>query len=219
MSLLKKIFTKDRMKILIIIFIVLIILSIITLIFLKNNYKNINLGNNNLNKTLDEVEKYICNISSYDALIEVTINSNKNTNKYIMKQKHSENNEDEQEILEPKNVEGVKIIYKNNTLEIQNTKLQLIKSFNNYPYITDNCLWLNSFISEYKEASTNNKIISENEEEIIITIKNSKNESTKDIKQKELYLNKKTGKPTKMLIKNTNNQTIIYILYNEITIN
>ena len=48
---------------------------------LKKDYKNINIGNNISNKTLDEVEDYILNISSYKAKLEVTINSNKNTNK------------------------------------------------------------------------------------------------------------------------------------------
>ena len=43
------------------------------------------------NKTLDEVQEYICNINSYEATMEVTINSNKNTNKYKIKQTHDEN--------------------------------------------------------------------------------------------------------------------------------
>ena len=71
---------KSKQKIIIITIIVIAIVIFIS-IFLKINYKKINTGNNILNKTLDEVQEYICNINSYEAIMEVTINSNKNTNK------------------------------------------------------------------------------------------------------------------------------------------
>ena len=108
-----------------------------------------NIGNNNLNKTLEEVEDYILNIKSYTATIEVTVNSNKNSNKYLIKQSHQEEN-DEQEVIEPGNISGVKITYKDSSLKVENSKLNLEKIYNNYPYIESNILWLNSFIEEYK---------------------------------------------------------------------
>lgn len=64
-------------------------LVIISIIFSKS-YETINIGNNNLNKTLEEVEDYILNIKEYTATIEVTVNSNKNNNKYLIKQNHKE---------------------------------------------------------------------------------------------------------------------------------
>ena len=36
---------------------------------------------------------------------------------------------------------------------------------------------------------------------------------------KELYIDKKTSKPTKMIIKDINKNTSIYIIYNDITFN
>ena len=38
-------------------------------------------------------------------------------------------------------------------------------------------------------------------------------------KYEKLYISKETGKPEKMEIKDTNQNTIIYIIYNEININ
>ena len=38
-------------------------------------------------------------------------------------------------------------------------------------------------------------------------------------KYETLYISKETGKPTKMEIKDTNQNIIIYIIYNEININ
>ena len=38
-------------------------------------------------------------------------------------------------------------------------------------------------------------------------------------KYEKLYVSKENGKPTKMEIKDTNQNTIIYIIYNEININ
>lgn len=205
---------KSKQKI-IIITIIAIAIVIFVSIFLKINYKKINTGNNILNKTLDEVQEYICNINSYEATMEVTINSNKNTNKYKIKQTHDEN-EDIQEILEPENVKGIKFIYKNNTLQIINTNLNLTKIYNNYPYIESNNLWLNDFLEEYKQADNENKEATENDEEVVLKLEVQNEDS--NIKYKELYLDKKTGNPTKLLIQDNNKNTVIYILYSEITI-
>ena len=205
---------KSKQKI-IIITIIAIAIVIFVSIFFKINYKKINTGNNILNKTLDEVQEYICNINSYEATVEVTINSNKNTNKYKIKQTHDEN-EDIQEILEPENVKGIKFIYKNNTLQIINTNLNLTKIYNNYPYIESNNLWLNDFLEEYKQADNENKEATENDEEVVLKLEVQNEDS--NIKYKELYLDKKTGNPTKLLIQDNNKNTVIYILYSEITI-
>ena len=205
---------KSKQKI-IIITIIAIAIVIFVSIFFKINYKKINTGNNILNKTLDEVQEYICNINSYEATMEVTINSNKNTNKYKIKQAHDEN-EDIQEILEPENVKGIKFIYKNNTLQIINTNLNLTKIYNNYPYIESNNLWLDDFLEEYKQADNENKEATENDEEVVLKLEVQNEDS--NIKYKELYLDKKTGNPTKLLIQDNNKNTVIYILYSEITI-
>ena len=205
---------KSKQKI-IIITIIAIAIVIFVSIFLKINYKKINTGNNILNKTLDEVQEYICNINSYEATMEVTINSNKNTNKYKIKQTHDES-EDIQEILEPENVKGIKFIYKDNTIQIINTNLNLTKIYNNYPYIESNNLWLNDFLEEYKQADNENKEATENDEEVVLKLEVQNEDS--NIKYKELYLDKKTGNPTKLLIQDNNKNTVIYILYSEITI-
>ncbi|MGN1326662.1 MAG: hypothetical protein ACI4VQ_01040 [Clostridia bacterium] len=196
--------------------IIAVLLIILLIIFLINYYKNRNIGNNTINKTLEEVEDYILNIKSYQSTIEVTVNSNKNSNKYILKQTHTENGaeyEDIQEVIEPENIKGTTLAYKNGTLEIKNTNLNLTKIYNDYPYIEDNNLWLNSFIKEYKEASNKNKQISETNGEIILTLSIYNNDK---FKYKELYLDKKTGNPTKLLIKNANKKEVVYILYTEI---
>ena len=205
---------KSKQKI-IIITIIAIAIVIFVSIFFKINYKKINTGNNILNKTLDEVQEYICNINSYEATMEVTINSNKNTNKYKIKQTHDEN-EDIQEVFEPENVKGIKFIYKDNTLQIINTNSNLTKIYNNYPYIESNNLWLNDFLEEYKQADNENKEATENDEEVVLKLEVQNEDS--NIKYKELYLDKKTGNPTKLLIQDNNKNTVIYILYSEITI-
>ena len=205
---------KSNKRIAVFAVILLIILLIIFFIILsKKDYKNINIGNNISNKTLDEVEDYILNISSYKAKLEVTINSNKNTNKYILTQIHNKD-EDVQEVISPANIQGLKLIYKDKTLTIKNTILDLQKVYNNYPYIESNNLWLNSFIDEYKTEK--NKKIFNKDENIVMSIETS---ADSKIKYKELYIDTKTGKPTKLLIQDENKKEIIYILYNEIELN
>ncbi len=202
--------SKKFLFILFIIVAIAILLTIISIIFFKKSYETMNIGNNNLNKTLEEVEDYILNIKSYTATIEVTVNSNKNSNKYLIKQSHQEEN-DEQEVIEPGNIKGVKITYKDSSLKVENSKLNLEKIYNNYPYIESNILWLNSFIEEYKNSTQ--KGISEKNEKIIMQIRRK---NDKKIAIEELILDKKTLKPTQLSIMDNNKNTIVYILYNEI---
>lgn len=204
-------FIKSK-KFLFIILAIAILLVIISIIFSKKSYETINIGNNNLNKTLEEVEDYILNIKEYTATIEVTINSNKNSNKYLIKQNHKEKN-DEQEVLEPDTIKGVKLIYKDSSLIVENSNLNLEKIYNNYPYIESNILWLNSFIEEYRNSEQKN--ITEKNEEVVMQIKRK---NDKKIATEELILDKKTLKPTKLSIMDNSKNVIVYILYNEIEI-
>lgn len=204
-------FIKSK-KFLIIVIGIAILLVIISIIFSKKSYETINIGNNNLNKTLEEVEDYILNIKEYTATIEVTVNSNKNSNKYLIKQNHKEKN-DEQEVLEPDTIKGVKLEYKDSSLKIENSNLNLKKIYNNYPYIESNILWLNSFIEEYRNSEQRN--ITEKNEEIVMQIKRK---NDKKIAIEELILDKKTLKPTKLSIMDNSKNVIVYILYNEIEI-
>lgn len=204
-------FIKSK-KFLFIILAIAILLVAISIIFSKKSYETINIGNNNLNKTLEKVEDYILNIKEYTATIEVTVNSNKNSNKYLIKQTHKEKN-DEQKVLEPDTIKGVKLTYKDSSLIIENSNLNLEKIYNNYPYIESNILWLNSFIDEYRNSEQRN--ITEKNEEIVMQIERK---NDKKIATEELSLDKKTLKPTKLSIMDNSKNVIVYILYNEIEI-
>ena len=178
------------------------------MIFSKNYYKTLKNGNNINNQTRDKVYDNILNISSYKATLEVTINSNKNINKYILKQSHNLD-EDTQEVLEPENIRGIKTTYNKGILKIQSDNLNITKVYNDYKNIENNDLWLNSFIEDYKISKE--KVVEENEEKIISIKVNNRT--------KKLYLDKKTGKPTKLVVEDNNQKTVIYIIYNEIEIN
>mgnify|MGYP002987129326 FL=1 len=184
----------------------------------KNNKifnKNFNIGNNITSKSIQEIEQYILNISSYEAKAEVMIESNKNINKYVLKQEYNNSGKIEQIVLEPSNIEGLTISYNEGNLTINNTKLNLQTVYNNYKYVVDNNLWLNSFIKDYRES--NNKSISENSDYIVMTVDIS--DSNNYGKIKILYINKTTGNPEKMLIQDKNQKNMVYILYSEIRIN
>ena len=201
------------------IIIVLILFLIVLMIYFfinKNNKlfnKNFNIGNNITNKSIQEIEEYILNISSYEAKLEVTVQSNKNTNKYILKQKYINSKLEEQVVVEPSNIEGLTILYENGKLTVNNTKLNLQTVYDNYEEITQNNLWLNSFIEEYK--NNNNRSISEDSNYVIMTVNTTNNYE----KVETLYIDKNTGNPEKMIIQDKNQKNMVYILYNEIRIN
>ena len=198
---------KKKLNKKIIIFIIIIILSILIIFFFTNKTKKIKFGNNSSSQ---EIIDNILNISSYETIIEVEINSNKNTNKYIIKQKYIAPDISEQEIIEPENIQGIKIIKNKNELKIENSKYNLSKIYNDYEYMTDNCLDLNTFIENYK--LNGKEIYEEKDNEIILCIETNH----KYNKYIELYISKETGKPTKMEIKDNSKNTLIYILYREV---
>ena len=198
---------KKKLNKKIIIFIIIIILLILIIFFFTNKTKKIKSGNNSSSQ---EIIDNILNISSYEAVIEVEINSNKNTNKYIIKQKYIAPDISQQEIIEPENIQGIKIIKNKNELKIENSKYNLSKIYNDYEYMTDNCLDLNTFIENYK--LNGKEIYEEKDNEIILRIETNH----KYNKYIELYISKETGKPTKMEIKDNSKNTLIYILYREV---
>lgn len=198
---------------------ILIIVVILTIVFILSftifkiiNYKKIQTGNNISDKTLTQVEDYILNISSYDAEIEVEIESNKNKNKYIINQRFCSPNIASQQVIEPKNIEGLTVKYDGCNLEISNTKLNLSTIYENYEYLADNVLWLSDFAQNYKN---NGGTI--NEENGII-IMETKREKSKYSATEKLYIDRNANKVTKLVIEDDNNKSRIYITYNKIEI-
>ena len=199
-----------------IITITIIIIIIISIFFIKINYKFLKTGNNMSNKSAEEIEKYILDISSYTAKMEVTINSNKSTNKYILEEEYiKDNNVFKRKIIEPEYLNGVSIIYDGTNLKLENSIINVSKMYENYPYIGEDTISLFSFIEDYKNSDETN--ISSDEANIILKTK-VKN-GNKYINQKKLFIDKKTGRPIKLEIEDITQKTVIYILYNEIKIN
>ena len=197
---------KKRYLFILAISLIIIGILIFFLFFNKKTAKNLKIGNNTSSQ---EIVDNILNISSYETVIEVEVNSNKNSNKYKLKQQYEGENMSVQEVLEPSNIEGTKITKKGNQLKLENTKLQLSSVMENYEYLSNNCLDLSSFIKEYKEDSNANW----KEENNTIQMKCTTNE-----REKKLEIDKTTGNPTKMEIKDINKKTSIYILYTEVNL-
>lgn len=200
-------------KKLILICIIAVIIIILFFIFFRIlYYKNTKTGNTIIDKTLQEVEAYILNISSYEAEAEITVETNKNTNKYVVEQKYSKPNIASQKVIEPKNIEGLTIKYDGENLEISNSNLDLKTIYENYTYVSDNILWLSDFIKNYKNS--NGTIIEENGI-IIMEVKCDKNKYNT---YEKLYIDRNANKITKLVIEDENKKGKIYITYNKIEI-
>lgn len=189
----------------------IIILLIIGIIFIEKSLKKDKTGHN---KNSQEIVDYILNLNSYEAQITVTVTSNKNNNKYIIKQTYQKPDVSTQEIIEPSNIAGVRIENNGENLKIENTNLNLSKILENYKYITDNCLDLSSFIEDYSNSDKSS--YEEKNQEIIMKTDNKSQNIY--LQEKTLHINKETMLPTKMEIKDNKQKTTIYILYNEVKI-
>lgn len=201
---------KNKIKIILLILIIAIVILLI--FFSKKDYKNLKLGNN----SIEEIEEYILNISSYEAKMEVIVNSNKNTNRYVLLQNYEKSKKTKQIVLEPSNIEGLEIEYNGQNLILKNTRLNLEKVYENYEYLLDNFMTLESFISDYTELKENNKTnIYEEGNNVIMEVEEKVNNYTC---KKTLYIDKNTVKPSKLLVQDINEENIVYILYNEIEI-
>ena len=193
---------------------ILLIIVIVAggIIFYKNRVKDLKSGNN---KTSQEIVDYILNISSYEVQVTVNVTSNKNSNKYVLKQIYQSPNKSMQEVIEPSNIAGVKIENDGTNLKLENSQLNLNKILENYNYLGDNCLDLYSFIEDYKQD--NKSKFEEKDTEIIM--KTCSNIDNIYIQEKILHIDKKTMNPTQMEIKDNKQKTTINILYNEVKVN
>ena len=198
---------KDKKNIIKVISLLFLILTIFFTIY----YKTKNNGNN-ISKFNGNIKDYILNISSYEAEIEVIVESNKTTNKYILKQLYCKPNVVKQIVKEPSNIENLTVIYDGKNIKLENTNLGLSKIYKNYQYINKNTLWLSSFIENYNEKSE----VLDTENEVIIENNNKYNNY--NVKQ-ILYVDKSTKLPTKMEVYDNNKNAKIYIKYNEIKLN
>lgn len=196
----------------IIFLIIIIAILIVAIIFSKSMSKILKVGNT---MTSQEVVDYILNIDSYETKVSVEVKSNKNSNKYIIKQQYVSPNIFTQEVEEPSNIRGVKIIKNGNNVKLENTTLNLSKLFENYNYIADNCLDLTSFIEDYRNYNESN--FEEKDDKIIMKTK-SKNDN-KYRQYKKLYIDKQTHNPIKMEIEDYNRNALVYISYNEVKLN
>ena len=191
-------------KIILFLIILIILIAIGLFIFFSNNgTKNFKIGNNTSSQ---EIVDYILNINSYEAVIEVDVKSNKNENKYKIKQIYNGNDNNSQEVLEPSNIAGVKLIKEGNNLKLENSNLNLTNILQNYEYISDNVLDLSSFIEDYKNNS--NSKWEEKNDKILMKTSN-----------RTLYINRENSLPEKMEIHDNGKNTAIYILYNEVNVN
>ena len=195
----------------IIYFLVIILIIVLGIFIYKNMIKNKKFGNN-INS--QEIVDYILNINSYKSEIIVEVNSNKNKNKYILKQEYSKNeNTSIQEVVEPSNIAGIRIIRNGENLTLENSSLNISTFFENYKGLEENALDLISFIENYK--NNNNSQFNENEQELILKTKNQ----NKYMENKILYIDKQTRLPSKLVIEDNNKKMRINIQYNNIAIN
>lgn len=177
-------------------------------------YYNFFILGNNINRSQDEIVDNIINdMIEYEANIEVKIISNKNENYYKMYQ--IVNSEKNLQIIDkPDNIRGLEIENVSDKLIIRNTKLDMEKVYNEYEFLLNNSLFLNVFVNDFKN---NNSRIYEENTDLIFEVELDNTNNTY-IKYKQLHVDKITGIPKQLIIKDNTKKTYISIIYNDIKI-
>lgn len=186
-------------------YIILIFVIILLIIFAFCYYNTSIFGNNIIIKNENKIVDYVLNnMNEYEAEIEVTVQSNKTTNTYKMKQNVSKDYSS-LEVLSKGKINGLKIEIKDNNLKVQNTMLQLDKIYENYKPLTNNTLFLGTFIEKFKNS---NGATYMKENNIVFDVPNFG----------KLYVDTQTAKPIKLLIKDNTKKTNLCINYTSIEI-
>ncbi len=133
-------------------------LLIFLILFLLFYYKNKKTGNTIFNQSEEKIIETVLNMVAYEAKLDVTIETNKNKTQYRIEQS-MKNGISKQEVLEPENIAGVITEYDGTNLKIKNNKLNLETTFENYQYMVENRLWLDSFVQEDKKTGKPIKMI------------------------------------------------------------
>ena len=170
------------------------------------------LGNNKIRSQEEVVDNILIRLDKYEADVKVHAISNKNDNYYDMHQ-IVDNGYSKCTINSPDSVKGIEIELSDNKLKIANTKLNMERTYDDYKAIMNNSLFLNVFANDYKNSES--KTYEENDYIVFSSKLNSPNTY---IKYKELYVDKKTGKPKELIIKDNTKKTCISIIYNDIKI-
>ena len=199
-----KYFIINKKNLLIFVFICITVFSFFYYIFLKFG------NNNNKGKIVDEI---LNSFNVYEADIEVTVYSNKNTNIYNMHQ--IVNHKISKSIVEkPKEINGLVLELNEEKLQIKNEKYNMEKVYDNYLEILNNSLFLNTFTNNCKNNGFNTE---EADNKIIIKTKLNNNKNTY-IKYKELYVYKGTNIPMQLIIKDNKQNIYTSIKYNNVKI-
>ena len=170
-------------------------------------------GNNKNIDNINEFDRYISKIKNYNIEALVTVNSNKNSNTYSLKQEYK----DKKVVQNIKSQDGIELTIENydGKTVVKNTELTLNKVFYMYKEPFRNSLGLDEFIKDYN--SDNRKELIEKGEYYIANVK-SNDLNNKYMKSKTLYFNKQTSQIEKMEIKDINNNSTIVIEYTKVQI-
>lgn len=189
------------------IFIVAIIFILVISVFYC--YKFFIPGNNKSVKDVNELNEYILNIKNYNLEAKITVNSNKNTNTYLLKETNEKGNLVTEIVSESTN-NGIVCEYKNESLTIKNTELGLPRIFADYKELFSNPIDLNSFIEDYKVDDK--KEIKTKDDYYIVSVKN-RNLQNKYTTHKVMYFSRSKSRIERIEIKDINNNQTIIIEY------
>ena len=197
---------KKRIFVICVLLILIVLFSYCYKFFIPGNTKSI--------ENVNDLNEYLSKINDYSVEAKVTVNSNKNSNSYNLKQSRIEG-KCVQEISDINN--SMKVIIENTKgkVIVKNTELSLENVFNNYDDVVKNSMGLDAFIEDYERKKK--KEILEKDGYYIISVK-SKNSQIKYAKSKTLYFDKLNNRIEKIVVKDINNNEMVVIEYSKLEI-
>lgn len=189
------------------VFVICVLLFLIILIFYC--YKFFVPGNNKCIGNVNDLDEYLLGICDYSVEAKVTVNSNKNSNSYFLKQSCVDG-KCVQEVCDSDG--GSRLVIENfeDRVVVKNTELSLERVFDSYGEVAMNSMGLDAFIEDY-ECDDKREVL-DRDGYYIVSVR-SKNSQNKYAKSKSLFFNKQNNCVEKIVVKDINNNEMVVIEY------
>ncbi|KNF09185.1 hypothetical protein CLPU_4c02310 [Gottschalkia purinilytica] len=170
-------------------------------------------------ESLYDIQKTLNQIEDYSCVAEISIKGNKKPEKYKVKHTFKKPNKYISEILEPKNNKGNMTIYNGKQAYLYSPQINQLTILKDYKQLQDEMLFIGYFL-RILITTENPQIMSDTlDEKEYMTVKAEIPGNNMYRKYEQIWIDKKTHLPYKLIIVDDKGETLVEVKYSEVKYN